>query len=235
MDNRRYILRLSSNIMIAGVDRSHLNSPLPLIQLVKQGVGFVFFKATQGETYQDATFNAAWQEIKAIPGNLSGQLLKRGAYHFYDPHYDGIAQAKNYLSRGINFDTPGCLPPWVDVEDLVGSNSADTEAANKWVADNWQLALSRLQDFLNYVKQQTGRDCGIYSYNGYMKEYLHGHLFPDNPFWLSSLQANCPVRYDTGKLPDFWQNTYNWNKSDMDGDFFTGDIQQLNTLANILT
>lgn len=216
--------------MIHGVDRSHLNKPVRLASLADQGIGFIWFKATQGLTYQDPAFNASWKEIKGISGNLSGQLMKRGAYHFYDPRIDGIAQAKNFLSMGINFSTPGCLPPCVDVEDLTGSDAA---AANRWVANNWELALSRLNNFLGYIKQQTGRDCIIYSYNGYMREYLHAHPFPDNGFWLSSLQATCPVRYDNGKLPQFWQHTYNWNGTDMDGNYFTGTEQELNTLANI--
>lgn len=214
--------------MIAGVDRSHHNAYIPLTELVEQGIKFIFFKATQAEAYVDATFNASWQEAKAIPG------LARGCYHFFDPRIDGIVQAKHYLSLGVNFHGAGCLMPCVDVEDLVGTDEADTTQINKWVADNWQLALSRLNDFLAYVKEQIGKTCLIYTYNNYPKEYFHGHGFPDNPMWLSSLQPNCPVRYDTGKLPEFWQNTYSWNKSDMDGDFFTGTQEQLNTLANVV-
>lgn len=215
--------------MIQGVDRSHLNDPIALATLVKKGVNFVWFKATQGETYQDTVFNASWQEAKATP-----ELL-RGCYHFYDPRYDGIVQAKNYLSRSVNFSAIGCLPPCVDVEDLVGTDAADTAELNQWVANNWKLAITRLNDFLDYVKEQTGRECVIYSYNNYMREYLHSHEFPNNPMWLSSLQGICPTRYDIGKLPEFWQSTYRWNDSDMDGDFFTGTEQELNKMANILT
>ena len=213
--------------MIPGVDRSHLNAPYPLAELAKQGNQFCFFKATQALTFIDPTFNTSWQEAKAIPDFF------RGAYHFFDPRFDGTAQAKHYLSLGIDFSKPYCLRPWVDVEDLVGSDDAETAQLNRWVADNWQLALQRLNDFLDYVKEQTGFDCGIYSYNNYMREYYHSAPFPNNPFWLSSLQPACPVRYDTGELPEFWQDSYTDNGTDMDGDFFTGTQQQLNQLANI--
>ncbi len=216
--------------MIQGVDRSHNNDPVKLASLVPKGIGFIYFKATQGATFKDPAFNASWQEIKAIPGNLSGQLMKRGAYHFYDPRIDGIVQAKNYLSCGVNFAVTGCLPPCVDVEDLTGSDAVD---ANKWVMDNYEIAISRLTDFLNYIKQETGRDCLIYTYNNYPKEYFRGHGFHDNPMWLSSLQETCPVRYDTGKLPEFWQNTYQWQGTGMDGDLFTGTMDGLNAMANI--
>lgn len=210
--------------MIPGVDRSHLNTTYPLSKLVEQGIGFCWFKATQGTMFEDPAFNKSWQESKATPG------LIRGAYHFYDPRIDGIAQAEHFLATGMDFSATGCLPPCVDVEDLTGANAAE---ANKWVADNWQLALSRLNDFLNHVKTTTGRDCVIYSYNGYMREYLHSHPFSNNPMWLSSLQASCPNRYDTDALPEFWQFTYNWNGTDMDGDYFTGSHDELNKLANI--
>lgn len=219
--------------MIAGVDRSHLNGTVPLINLWQKGIKFIWFKATQAATFIDPMFNHNWQEAKSIIG------LARGAYHFFDPRIDGIVQAKLLLAQGINFSGVGCLPPCIDVEDLVVMgvggrvDPVATAAANKWVADNYLLAISRLTAFLTYIKQQTGRDCIIYSYNNYMKEYLHGTKFLNNGFWLSSLQETCPARYDNGVLPQFWQNTYAWNGSDMDGDFFTGTQQQLNQLANI--
>lgn len=213
--------------MIPGVDRSHLNTPIKLSHLVDEGVKFVWFKATQGETYQDPVFNSSWQEAKSTNG------LIRGAYHFYDPRIDGIVQAKNLLSRGINFSSPGCLPPCVDVEDLVGKDNAETKQLNQCVANNWLLAVQRLNDFLGYIQSATGKICIIYTYNNYPKEYFHGTKFPNNPMWLSSLQDSCPVRYDTGELPVFWQNSYGWEGTDMDGDYFTGAIDKLNKLANI--
>lgn len=220
--------------MIQGVDRSHHNTKARLTSLVKQGIQFIFFKATEGETNVDPTFNASWREAKSTPG------LIMGCYHFFDPTLDGIIQAKHYLTQGVNFSAIGCLPPWVDVEYLVAYDAngkidpVGTTHLNKWVADNWKLALTRLNDFMVYVKANTGRDCGIYSYNNYMKEYLHGAPFKNNPMWLSSLQKTCPKRYDTGNLPDFWQNTYNWNGTDMDGNFFKGDLVALKKMANFI-
>jgi GH25 family lysozyme M1 (1,4-beta-N-acetylmuramidase) len=219
--------------MIPGVDRSHHNSPYPMATLVAKGNKFVWLKVAQWTTGEDKTFNASWQEAKNTVG------LLRGGYYFLDPRFDGIEQCKQFLSFGINFTAAGCIGGCVDVEDLVvfdanGINKALTAQANKWVADNWQLALRRLWDFLNYFKEQTGLNCIIYSYNNYMREYYHSTPFPNNPMWLSSLQATCPPRYDTGKLPEFWQLTYNWQNSDMDGDFYTGTQEQLNTLANIV-
>ncbi len=155
-----------SNKYILGLDRSHNNDATPLAGLVKKGVQFIFFKATQGLTYTDPTFNKSWQEAKSTPG------LIRGCYHFFDPRYDGIEQAKHFLAQGVNFSASGCLPPVIDIEDLVGSNKADTTKQNKWVADNSQVCLKRLQDFLSTIKIQTGRDCIIYSYNTYMKEIV---------------------------------------------------------------
>src|SRR6184192_4170666 len=98
--------------MIKGVDRSHLNRPVPLTHLVEKDIQFIWFKATQGLTFVDPKFNASWQEAKAIPE------LFRGCYAFFDGRYDGIEQAKHYLSLGVNFAADGCMPPCVDVEDL---------------------------------------------------------------------------------------------------------------------
>lgn len=217
--------------MIQGIDRSHLNTPVKLARLIEHGVQFCWFKAYQGLSLPDNTFNANWQEAKAIPD------FKRGAYFFFDPREDGTEQCKKFLSLNINFSAPGCMGGCIDVEDLVvfangKIDDALTAKANQWVKDNWQLCLQRLKDFLAYFKEQTGRECIIYTYNNYMREYYHSPLFEENEMWLSSLQPTCPKRYDTGKLPAFWQNTYNWNGTDMDGNFFTGTDEQLNSLAN---
>jgi GH25 family lysozyme M1 (1,4-beta-N-acetylmuramidase) len=210
--------------MIPGVDRSHLNAKIPLQSLADRGIKFIWFKATQALTFEDPTFNAAWQEAKAING------VARGCYHFFDPRVDGTAQAEHYIGTGVNFKAAGCLMPCVDVEDLTGNNAAE---ANQWVADNYLLAIERLTDFLQYVMEQTGRPCLIYTYNNYPKEYFRGHGFPNNPMWLSSLQATCPSRYDNGRQPEFWQWSYNWENTDMDANYFTGNQEQLNILANI--
>lgn len=219
--------------MISGVDRSHLNGKIALSSLVEKGISFIWFKASQGATYQDPTFNAAWQEVKAIPNMI------RGAYHFFDPRVDGIVQANNFLSLKINFSGVGCLPPCVDVEDLVGSDASDTTALNQWVSDNWKLALQRLNNFLAHMKGATGHDCIIYTYNGYMREYFRSTPFPNNPFWLSSIltakNPHCPVRYDNGHSPLFWQYTYGLEETDMDGDTFIGTDGSLKVLANIVT
>ncbi len=218
--------------MIKGIDISHLNSKVDIADFKAKGFGFVWIKATQGLTYQDAAFQGYWKECK-----VAGMI--HGAYHFFDPRVDGVAQAKNLLSRGINFSLPMVLPPCVDVEDLVvfgvGGRIDDkaTAAANKWVATNWKLCLQRLNDFLGYVKQQTGKDCIIYTYNNYPKEYYAGTKFANNMMWISSLQKTCPVRYDTGKQPEFWQFTYRLNNTDLDGDYYMGTQEQLNALANI--
>lgn len=218
--------------MILGTDRSHHNSKVPLQSLFDKGVKFIWFKAAQWTSGEDKTFNPSWQEAKNTAG------LLRGAYYFFDPRYDGVAQAKQFLSVNINFSAPGCIGGCVDVEDLVvfGSdgkvNHDLTDQANKWVANNWLLAIQRLNDFLAYFQSATGKSCMIYSYNGYMKEYLHGTKFPNNYMWISSLQDTCPLRYDTKILPDFWQWTYNWNGTDMDGNYFMGTETELNKLAN---
>lgn len=223
--------------MLKGIDISHLNSQINIPHLPAQGISFVFMKATQGLTMQDQAFQGYWHAIRAIPGNEKGELVKLGDYHFFNPMVDGVAQAKNYLSRGVNYSLPGVLPPVVDVEDLVGSDAADTAKLNAWVPKNWMTSLGRLNDFLAYVKEQTGKDCIIYTYNNYFREYFHGHAFPNNRMWLASLQTakqtNCPVRYDTGKLPDFWQYTWRLNNTDLDGDYFMGTQSELDELCNI--
>lgn len=220
--------------MITGNDLSKRNDKVKLADLIKKGKQFAFCKATQADDFKDKAFDSYWAEAKP----LRGPNFKIGPYMFFDPRVGGKSQANFFLSKGFNFKLPGVLPPTIDVEDLVVFNAdgtinkAATDAANKWVANNWQLCLIRLKECIETLKIASDKVI-VYTYNNYMREYYHGAPLSDCLMWLSSLQPTCPKRYDTGQLPEFWQYSYRDGGSDLDGDYFTGTQEQLNALANI--
>lgn len=74
------------------------------------GLDFVWIKATEGATYTDPLFSSNWPRAKSVG-------LTRGAYHFFDPIADPIAQAahlynivqlqKGDLVLGLDIETDG--------------------------------------------------------------------------------------------------------------------------------
>jgi lysozyme len=69
-----------------GQDRSDYQAVLPWA-----GDSFGFAKATEGLDWQAQTFAANWANLKAAG-------IPRGAYHFFHPELDAVAQAQFFLS-----------------------------------------------------------------------------------------------------------------------------------------
>eukprot|EP00827_Trimyema_finlayi_P000893 TRINITY_DN1266_c0_g1_i2.p1 TRINITY_DN1266_c0_g1~~TRINITY_DN1266_c0_g1_i2.p1 ORF type:complete len:147 (+),score=70.88 TRINITY_DN1266_c0_g1_i2:52-492(+) len=71
------------------------------------GKSFAFMKATEGTTFKDKTYATNKQ-------NAVANGIKTGAYHFFHPGTDAIAQANFFIQQG------GCanhqLPPVLDIE-----------------------------------------------------------------------------------------------------------------------
>jgi uncharacterized protein (TIGR03382 family) len=89
------------------------------------GIEFAFIRATDGTTYLDSKFPGYWAGAKA-----AGVL--RGAYQFFRPAEDPIAQADLLLQK-IGSDV-GELPPVIDVEVSGSLPPAQVAAAvHAWV------------------------------------------------------------------------------------------------------
>jgi lysozyme len=209
-----------------GIDISHLNDPVNISSLPSD-IAFVWIKATQGITFQDPTFQSYYQAVKALNN------VQRGAYHFFNFQDDPIAQATNFLSRGVDFTLPGVLPPMLDLENQ------STAAIDQWVTDNAAQCVQNVNAWLDYVKQQTGKDAIIYTYKNYLIEYLGSASWPNNGLWLAAYQPGLP-----GLPPGY--TTLNWwqysESGQLDGtttggsidlDWFMGTQEELNALANM--
>ena len=92
---------------VQGVDVSEYQGEIDWPALARQGISFAFVKATEGSGYTDPFFAQ----------NLSGAQaagLYAGAYHFFSYDSPGQTQAENFIAAVPQ--TPGALPPVVDVE-----------------------------------------------------------------------------------------------------------------------
>jgi lysozyme len=203
-------------VMVKGIDIYHGNN---VVWDDFPDINFVICKGTQGSNYEDPMFNTYWQHLKTTS-------LLRGSYHFLTVNSTAQEQADKYLSLGIDFSKPGCLPPFLDVEDQVPAS------LNADILKNKPAFIALISDWLDIIEQKTGKKPIIYSYKNFFSEYLNNASWPQNPLWLASYQADppgLPVGYDDWT---FWQYSQS-GPGGADLDYFNGSIQDLNKLANL--
>ena len=75
---------------IRGIDVSSHNGMMNLDAAAKDGVEFVFIKASEGATFRDPNFRLNYTKARHAG-------LMTGAYHFFRFDVDGVSQAVNFL------------------------------------------------------------------------------------------------------------------------------------------
>ncbi len=208
--------------MIKGFDYSHNNADINW-GILSPDVKFIILKASQGAAFHDPKFNEVWQHLKTIQ-------LFRGAYHFLTATDTAQQQADNFLSRGIDFSEPTCLPPFLDVEDQVPAS------LNINITKDRPAFIKLVSDWINIVEKATNRKVVIYSYKNFFAEYLNNKSWPNNGLWLASYQPTppgLPVGYTDYQ---FWQYSERGKLTgeiiggEYDLDYFNGTVEQLANL-----
>lgn len=152
---------------IFGVDISHYEPNFPLGELKRQKVSFVYMKATQGTRYKDETFAPNWKAMAALP---EAQHIPRGAYHFLsaDAGMSGKAQADSfvdYVALHGNF-RKGDLPPAMDLE----WDKKCKTCPDRWKDRSPTEIVDTAVEFLNRVKERTGRMPLIYTNKSFLND-----------------------------------------------------------------
>jgi len=165
-------------------DLSHYEWPCDFNQLADSGCVGVIYKATQGQSYHDDTYEAARSACYA-----AGMLW--GSYHFADGT-DVEGQLNNYLSFAMpTADDLICL----DFEDN-GSNSMSLDDA-----ENWILAV---EDNLKRPQQ-----CVLYSGNR-IKETLgdqQSEFWGARRLWIAQYGTSVTI-------PAAWKTYWLWQYTD---------------------
>jgi lysozyme len=190
----------STPATVAGIDISDAQGQIDWAAVLSAGVRFVFMKATQGTYNAQHHFSANWSGARA-----AGVL--RGAYHFFDPTEDGVAQARHFLSITGTLQSDD-LPPVVDIE-CPNSDSACLGWAGGSGAAPASAIRTRLMDFLNTVQQATGRVPVIYTSAGYFAG--NGIVTTDlasYPLWIA-----YPTTSGCYRVPSPWTRAAVWQHS----------------------
>jgi lysozyme len=146
-----------------GIDVSHHQGPIDWDRVARDGISFVYIKATEGGDFVDNRFAANWN-------GAEGSGLVRGAYHYFTLCTEGEDQARNFLQ--VVPEDPDALPPAVDLE-LAGNCRARPDRA----------AVEReLSSFLALVEEATGDRAVLYVGDAFEERYPVRASF-GRPLW----------------------------------------------------
>jgi len=166
-----------------GIDVSHFQGEVKWATVKTAGVHFAFAKATQSNKYVDPKFADNWASIKEAG-------IVRGAYHFFKPGVDALAQAKHYIAT-VKLE-PGDLPPVLDIEVTDGVAAAGIDA--------------EIKIWLEAVSKAYGVKPIIYSDPAFINKNL-SKGFENYPLWLARYSKSVPKAPAEWTAWNFWQCT----------------------------
>ncbi len=139
-----------------GVDVSAHQGTIDWERVARDGITFVYVKATEGRDFTDERFDENWHG--------AGEAgLDRGAYHFFTLCSSGADQARHFLD--VAPPNRDALAPAVDLE-LAGNCSARPSGVE--VND-------QLDDFLGPVEKAWGREVVLYVGDDFERVYPVRH------------------------------------------------------------
>jgi lysozyme len=199
---------------LTGVDVSHHNDEVAWTKVKGSGRSFAFARVSDGVTHPDTQFATNWPAMKKVG-------LVRGAYQFFRPTRDPIAQADLLLSKlaAAGGLAKGDLPPVLDLE-VTDDNPAS-------------VVVSKAKAWLSYVESKSGVKPIVYTGNN-MSETI-GTNFADYVLWVAHYKVTCP------RIPAGWSTWQFWQDGEagsvpgvggeVDTDFFNGTLADLNALT----
>lgn len=169
----------SGNKGIWGLDLSHHQGEINWKELGKENPHFLYFKATEGSTHSDATYEKNRKEARKLD-------IPSGAYHFFSYTSPGLRQALHFIKTAKL--KKGDLPPVLDIE---------------WIRPMPSISavIREATTFLNLVEKELGVRPVIYTDCLLYNQFLAKGLKKDYSLWVASYQSTP----DCKSL--FWQKT----------------------------
>jgi len=136
-------------------------------------IHFVFIRATAGKDKVDSKFKRNWNAKK-------NPRIWQGAYHYYRPDENSIAQANNFIAT-VRLKK-GNLPPVLDIERISSIQSL-------------KRLKTGLQKWLDKVEKHYGVKPIIYSGSSYFTNYLKKE-FKNYTLWVANYnRTKIPIRH----------------------------------------
>lgn len=174
--------------MLHGVDLSHWQGDVDFAKMAAADVKFCFFKFTEGTTHSD---DRALQYLN----DARVQGLPCGAYHYFHPKYDPIAQAEHFLiTMAAHEKAAGelLLPPALDVE----------------VKASATVLQKGILSFLEHVEKMHGVTPILYTSPGFWRSYVgRWDEIVHFPLWVAHYGTSYPSQFYPWVHWLFWQFT----------------------------
>jgi lysozyme len=206
----------ASGDAVHGIDVSSYETSIDWAMAKASGVDFAFIRVSDGLQYRDPKFATYWPGAKAAG-------VMRGAYQFFRPSQDPIAQA-DLLLNAIGPRMPGDLPPVIDVETTSGLAPAQVEAS--------------VRAWVDHVTAAIGRRPIIYAGYYSWQDYTGNANLTSSPLWHAQYtSAACP------NIPTPWTRWLFWQHSSTgtvpgvlgeptDMNVFDGTLDELRAFAD---
>jgi lysozyme len=226
-----------------GIDVSHYEEDIEWEKVARQGIRFVYIKATQGEKYYDPTFKRNWAAVGMIEAK-DDPSLHRGAYHFMTAKDPPDLQAQNFLRTVEKLEVDD-LPPCLDLEwDWLIENRDYVRDRKGQKIDNWsrfsqEEIIKRVTTWLRIVENATGKKPIIYTTSSWWSNRIGSNSSLSRySFWIADYTSKSLGQEDPN-VPErlswsFWQLTdqgilsRGGIKKKVDTTVFRGDVAALN-------
>jgi lysozyme len=165
-----------------GMDVSRYRGRIDWEQVREDGrVFFCFAKATQAASFVDPTFDSCWLGMQRIG-------LIRGAYHYFEPASDPVAQAENHLRIIEGILHPSDLPPVLDIEYW------PLWAREQWDRFDKPENIDRIAKWMDLVESAIGRKPIIYTSSSSWRAITgDSQEFVGHGLWVANYQVASPA------------------------------------------
>ena len=207
----KFGLRFDSEYVF-GIDVSHYQKSIDWLQVKDSHhpIKFVIVRSTMGIDGKDTRFATNWNKTKEMG-------FIRGAYHYYRPDEDPVAQFNNFASR-VHLKE-GDLPPILDIEDEGNLSKDDLN--------------NRLKIWLDLAENHYGIKPVIYAPQRYFRSFL--------PRWNKDYHHWIPdyYKYSKAKLLFRYWAFHQFSErfeveginENVDGNHFNGTLEDLKALC----
>lgn len=196
---------------VKGIDVSYYQGTINWTAVKNDGVTYAFIRVSDGLNTLDSKFSANWSGSR-------GAGIYHGAYQFFRPSQDPIAQADLLLSKIGNTIAADDLPPVIDVEATDGKTPAQVAAGvHAWV---------------EHVTQALGRRPIIYTGKYFWQDNVGDADETASPLWHAQYtSAACPNIADAWPDWAIWQYSSSGSVAGISGnvdmDRWNGDLASL--------
>lgn len=197
----------STGPLVKGIDIYHGDLISDVTLLKPAGIQYAFLKAYEASV--DPRFATRWASMNA-------HGIIRGAYDFFHPGNDPVAQADAFL-KTVGPLGAGDLPPVLDWETTDGAPVGnDREAGYAW---------------LTHVMSATKRTPMIYCGPYFANDLKLDSRFAQFGLWIAEYGPSCPLVPAPWKNWNFWQSTDSGRvpgiSAPCDTDVFNGSLTDL--------